>query len=330
MHFLTVSKVPAGLPNMKLFTISKACSLLHVPFLVSYLCIHIHTLSRAYFVPAYLQGCLSPCSLYILHRPNIHSNLLSPRNFNLHPHIHNMATLNQEQIQVLEQSRQRLAQLNNSLNSLIASLNESFTNDDILPSWSSLQTQASIISNNLVSVSEQLSENSDLLTNLVAYPGPEYPARTEVNANILEQLLRTKLDPRVEDWLASGRESGAEEPTSDDLTDDQLAQLWKWAPLEANLEARRRNWGGNFTLEERENGIENVVTGLERQLEDDEGSVEGSEDEENEEEMDVVGVHRKPGAAGLEFDIATHRPHAVHPFIPLEQVMRHMVTAHKW
>ncbi|KAJ5362584.1 hypothetical protein N7541_003428 [Penicillium brevicompactum] len=229
-----------------------------------------------------------------------------------------MSNLNQDQIKVLEQSRQRLVQLTRSLGSLISSLNSS----DPLPPWSSLQSQASIISNNLLSVSEQLSDHRELLSTLVAYPGPEYPGRTQ--ASTLEQLLRTKLDPRVEDWVARGRTAGTETTASGTLSDAQLAQLWEWAPLEANQEARRRNWGGNFTLEEREKGIENVVTGLKRQLEDDEGSEE--ESEEDEEEMDVVGVHRKPGAAGLEFEIAPHHPHAVQPFVPLDLILRHMTT----
>lgn len=42
-----------------------------------------------------------------------------------------MATLNQDQIKVLEQTRQRLMQLTHSLGSLAASLNQS----DPLPSW---------------------------------------------------------------------------------------------------------------------------------------------------------------------------------------------------
>ncbi|KAJ6017820.1 hypothetical protein N7451_001199 [Penicillium sp. IBT 35674x] len=166
-----------------------------------------------------------------------------------------MSTLTQDQIKVLEQSRQRLVQLTRSLGSLIASLNQS----DPLPQWSSLQSQASIISNNLISVSEHLSEHSDLLSSLVAYPGPEYPGRTQ--ANTLEQLLRTKLDPRVEDWVARGRVAGtdpAQAPgfntTAENkpLSEAELNELWEWAPFEANQEARRRNWGGNFTLEERE------------------------------------------------------------------------------
>ena len=41
-------------------------------------------------------------------------------------------------------------------------------------------------------------------------------------------------------------------------------------------EARRRNWGGNFTLEERERGVQDVAAelGLRRVLEDDEESEE--------------------------------------------------------
>lgn len=42
-----------------------------------------------------------------------------------------MASLNQDQIKILEQSRQRLVQLTRSLASLIGSLNQS----DPLPSW---------------------------------------------------------------------------------------------------------------------------------------------------------------------------------------------------
>lgn len=217
---------------------------------------------------------------------------------------------------------------------------------------SSLQSQATIISNNLVSVSEHLSDHRDLLSSLVAYPGPDYPGRTQ--ANILQQLLRTKLDPRVDDWVARGRAAGTEStipsaidpsnpasvpapsaiaaavPDFKPLSDAELAELWDWAPVEANQEARKRNWGGNFTLEEREGGIENVVTGLKRQLEDDEGDEDDEEDEEEgdgEDEMEIVGVHRRSGAgSGLEFDVAMHPHHAAEPVVPLPEILRYMTT----
>ncbi|KAJ5225255.1 hypothetical protein N7468_006480 [Penicillium chermesinum] len=216
---------------------------------------------------------------------------------------------------------------------------------------SSLQSQATIISNNLVSVSEHLSDHRDLLSSLVAYPGPDYPGRTQ--AGILEQLLRTKLDPRVEDWVARGRAAGSGSTpasaftTSDaasvpapsalaandfkPLSDAELAELWAWAPVEANQEARRRNWGGNFTLEEREAGIENVVTGLKRQLEDDEGDEEDEEEEgdgdaEGEDEMEIVGVRRRSGAGTVEFDVAAPHHHKAEPVVPLPEILRYMTT----
>ncbi|KAJ5778164.1 hypothetical protein N7520_001410 [Penicillium odoratum] len=239
-----------------------------------------------------------------------------------------MSTLNQEQIKVLEQSRQRLVQLTRSLGSLIASLNQS----DPLPQWSSLQSQASIISNNLISVSEHLSDHRDLLSTLVAYPGPEYPGRTQ--SNTLEQLLRTKLDPRVEDWVARGRVAGTDPAApgfseGKPLTEKELGELWEWAPFEANQEARRRNWGGNFTLEERDapGGVQAVVTGLKRTLEDDEGDSEEEDEDESEGEDEIVGVHRKSGGGpGLEFDIAVHHAHAAVPVVPLGDILRYMTT----
>lgn len=69
------------------------------------------------------------------------------------------------------------------------------------------------------------------------------------------------------------------------LNEKELDELWSWAPLEANREARRRNWGGDYTLEEKELGVDNVVTGLKRRLEvDDEMEEEGEEEGEEEEE----------------------------------------------
>ncbi|KAE8152623.1 mediator of RNA polymerase II transcription subunit 8 [Aspergillus avenaceus] len=233
-----------------------------------------------------------------------------------------MSAPKQDQLKTLEQSRQRLVQLTHSLASLITSLNQS----DPLPPWNSLQSQASIISKNLLSVSDHLSDNRELLTSLVAYPGPEYPSRTQ--ANTLEQLLRTKLDPRVDDWVARGRKAGASAlEDKGTLSEADLAELWDWAPVEANEEARQRNWGGNFTLEEREAGVQNVVTGLRRVLED-EGDESSEEEEGEEDEMEVVGVRRQSTGAGFEFDIAPASAHQkpVEPVVPLDGILRYMTT----
>jgi mediator of RNA polymerase II transcription subunit 8 len=161
--------------------------------------------------------------------------------------------------------------------------------------------------------------------------------------------LRTKLDPRVEDWVTRGRLAATEASGSGNngkdvgggLSETDLAELWSWAPIEANAEARRRNWGGNYTLEEKEAGIQNVVTGLRRALPDDDDDEDEDEyededeefedvDEEGGEKMEIVGVHTRPGAGGVEFDIARGREHvlsaAASPAIPLDEVFRYMMT----
>lgn len=198
-----------------------------------------------------------------------------------------------------------------------------------------MQSQASIISNNLINISTQISEHHELLSSLVAYPAPSFPGTTQ--QGVLEQLLRTKLDPRVQDWVEKGLKAGAKSAEENKgLSEAELEELWTWAPIEANQEARRRNWGGNYTLEERETGIQNVVTGLSRQLDDDE--TEESDEEEDEDEdadddkMEIVGVHRRPGASGVEFDITSekHRAGAApSPAMPLTDIFRYMMTGIK-
>lgn len=74
-------------------------------------------------------------------------------------------------------------------------------------------------------------------------------------------------------------------------------------------------------------GIEKVQTGLRRRLEDDVVDEEEEEEEEGEDEMEVVGVHRKSGGgAGFEYDIAVHHKHAVKPVVPLGDILRYMTT----
>lgn len=186
-----------------------------------------------------------------------------------------------------------------------------------------------------------------MLSSISALPAPEFPTKT--HGNTLEQLLRTKLDPRVEDWVARGRKADIPTSTStaafgsgfgsssappfqiggvgaggsggegQGLSEGDLAALWEWGPVEANAEARRRNWGGNFTLEERERGLQSVVEemGLKRVLEDDE------ESEEEDEEMDtgfgkpVEGGADNGGAPAVE---------QVAPVVPINEVLRYMTT----
>lgn len=157
---------------------------------------------------------------------------------------------------------------------------------------------------------------------------------------MLGQLLRTKLEPRVEDWVARGRGVGqrrvateaGSEGVEGGISPTELKELWTWAPVEANMEARRRNWGGDYTLEEKEAGLNNLVTGLQRPLEESEDEEDEEDEEEDENEIGggIVGAHRKPGSSGLEFDISKEGsnppPRAAPPALPLDDVFRYMMT----
>ena len=82
--------------------------------------------------------------------------------------------------------------------------------------------------------------------------------------------------------------------------------LWEWAGAVANDKARKHTWGGDYTLEEKENGVENVRTGLKRKLKVDpeDSSEEEDEDEEADPDaMEIVGVHRRESVSGVEFEV---------------------------
>ena len=57
---------------------------------------------------------------------------------------------------------------------------------------------------------------------------------------------------------------------------DEITDLWEWAGIAANEQARKHEWGGDYTADEIEGGIENVVTGLR----DDESDEEEGEKED--------------------------------------------------
>lgn len=171
---------------------------------------------------------------------------------------------------------------------------------------------------------------------MVAYPLPTFPARTQ--ENLLGQLLRKKLEPDVEDWVLRGRETATDaiRPDDDDLKEHELLALWEWAGMAANEQARKHTWGGDFTLEEREMGVEHVHTGLRRKHEDS-GEESSSDDAESPGDlkssygaMEIVGVRPKPGAAGVEFEVTKDREHIpsapLSNALPMDDVFRFMMT----
>ena len=142
-------------------------------------------------------------------------------------------------------------------------------------------------------------------------------------------MLRTKLEPDVEDWVEQGAKKISKESVGA-LSDRDRNELWQWAPSAANAEARRQKWGADYTLAEKEAGVEEVVTGLRRELvvppdeteEEDEEYEEVTEEEEDEEadKMDVE-TRQKPNVSG---QAASSRPAA--SSMPLNSIHKFMVT----
>ena len=148
-------------------------------------------------------------------------------------------------------------------------------------SRSSLHSLSQIISQNLTSVSAHLNTHAPLLSSLVAYPLPSYPGREQ--EPVLNQLLRKKFEPRVEDWVEEGRTAGEEVLKEDGgRGGEEITELWEWAGVAANEQARRHEWGGDYTLEETEGGIENVITGLRDEESDDENGKQEDKSAEGE------------------------------------------------
>ena len=141
-----------------------------------------------------------------------------------------------------------------------------------------------MVSTNLSALSDHLKANASLFSSMPVYPLPNFPGRTQ--ENLLGQLLRKKLEPNVEDWVVEGRTLATKTETGRGVKHEELKDLWEWAGMAANEQARRHTWGGNYTVEEREQGIENVITGLKRKLKDNEADEESDEDEDMEDVVD--------------------------------------------
>lgn len=149
---------------------------------------------------------------------------------------------------------------------------------------------------------------------MAVFPLETYPGKTQ--EGLLGQLLRKKLEPEVEDWVARGRHAAEEAGMGNAERREKMEELWSWAGIAANELARGHEWGGEFTREEREGegGVESVVTGLVRRRrglgrigedweeEEEEEDEEGEEEGEGEDKMEIVAQadNEKAAAKGSE------------------------------
>lgn len=147
-------------------------------------------------------------------------------------------------------------------------------------------------------------------------------------------LMRKKLQPPVEDWIEDGAAKGASLPGAAKqangttngleegaLTHGELEQLWTWAGPEGNRIARDigdEAFADVFTLEEQEQGIENVVTGLRRKFwESDDEDEEGDNKDKDAMEVDEPDTRpetvKRMDRAGVD---------ETKPMLPLEMILK--------
>ncbi|KAI1613973.1 mediator complex, subunit Med8 [Exophiala viscosa] len=242
-----------------------------------------------------------------------------------------MAALTTDQVKSLDQARLRLLALHTSL----VALRSEITTQSQLPSWPTLQTHANLVSNNMQQIVAQLSEYRELFQSTVAFPLPQFPGKER--AFILETLLRTKLEPSVEEWIEEGQRISADQNkgSHSGLSDEDRSALWQWAPGAANKEARKQKWGADYTFQEMQNGIENVVTGLRRELveppddeadediDEDGDDFDEDDDEEDEDKMDVEEPKAEATSAAATGTLS--RP-VITTQMPLQIVHKYMTT----
>ncbi|RYP60009.1 hypothetical protein DL770_010093 [Monosporascus sp. CRB-9-2] len=224
-----------------------------------------------------------------------------------------MASLNlsQEELKAVEQSRQRLIQLSDSIGSLKASV----YNSNPLPNLDSLQASADILQHNLRYLLDIVTQHNDLFSRVAVHPSTNFPGRTQ--EGILLQLLRKKPEPDVAAAMDEGRErleavslAASAVGSSGDPDSPAAAARARRAQTTARLEetwdaARRaciarvmryatEEDDDPYTEEEHAAGIENVRTGLRKPPDDPYADEDEEEGSEGHDDGDVIVVDRPP------------------------------------
>ncbi|KAI0457412.1 choline sulfatase [Xylaria acuta] len=230
--------------------------------------------------------------------------------------------LSQEELKAVEQTRQRLAQLSASINSL---KNDVFVSNP-LPNLDSLQASADILNHNIHAILEILAQNNELFSRVAVHPSTNFPGRTQ--ENVLLQLLRKKPEPDVEAAMEEGSKaalasmpfpSGAQfsaTTNQDKEKEDALEKIWtatREVCQERITEYVMNEESDSYTAEEREMGVENVRTGLLRSLDDE------SEDED-EMDMDEADGAAAGGDADPDLMIIDRPPPPPAPAISTQEV----------
>lgn len=137
----------------------------------------------------------------------------------------------------------------------------------------------------------------------------------------------------MERWVEEGRTTAVTTSQADNQQggpEVELQHKWKAARDfigERIARAAVTHRRDEYTAEEREMGIENVNTGLQRpmKLGRDDGDIESDADESEDEEMEDVGAVSN-GAGGLKLEIRTEQKALGGKVRSLDEILRYMTT----
>ncbi|KXS93615.1 hypothetical protein AC578_5914 [Pseudocercospora eumusae] len=231
--------------------------------------------------------------------------------------------LPQDHIRAIDQLRSRLAHLSSS----IAHLKGQLESNDPLPSWPTLQAASTALGSQMGELAQTLNAQRQLFTSLHPYPLPSFPGNTQ--EGLLQQLLRKKPEPRAEEWIeetlkidAEGKAENGVDATRDTAaisSDEETRDLWEWAGATTAGKIEEMVESGllddYYSVKERREGIKNVVTGLNRQLDDSssEGGTPESQEDVKMEDEDESKEDQKLAEVGLD---------PSKPPMPLEQLLK--------
>ena len=144
-----------------------------------------------------------------------------------------------------------------------------------------LQSSSSALSFTLAQLSETLHAHESFFQSAHVYPLTNYPGHK--HGDLLVELLRKKLQPDAEAWIdAHSTKSNGPGSTFDS---QPFKTLWDdVSAISKSIVRPMLDEGGafadDFTIAEREAGVEKVKTGLRRELEADEASDDGDDDDD--------------------------------------------------
>lgn len=162
----------------------------------------------------------------------------------------------------------------------------------------SIHQSSSLLAGHLTRINDLYAQHAELLRSAHAYPLASFPGYTQ--EGLLNQLLRKKLEPGVENWIERGLEGGqagsgamqnGQSPAKGDDSRDLAIHALRSAAKAQERFQDEGLWNSDFTIAEIEAGGEEMAriqAGFKRKLVG-RADQESEEDEDEDEEMGDAG-----------------------------------------